>query len=117
VINRPSSRPWTHEDNNELRTMAIAAATSHAIGAQLHRSEKAVRARALRLRIISKTKLFKTQPSRHEMTPSGPRWGYAALAQRCSDDVRSTYDLAPYKPETLTPFYNSDVLAGLPAVN
>ena len=32
--------------------MAIAGATSHAIGAQLHRSEKAVRARALRLRII-----------------------------------------------------------------
>jgi hypothetical protein len=66
---------------------------------------------------LSLTKLFKTQPSRHEMTPSGPRWGYAALAQRCSDDVRSTCDLAPYKPETLTPFYNSDVVAGLPAVD
>jgi hypothetical protein len=50
------------------------------------------------------------------MTPSGPRW--AALAQRCSDDVSSTCDLAPYyKAETLTPFYNSDVLAGLPAVD
>jgi hypothetical protein len=61
--------------------------------------------------------LFKTQPSRHEMTPFGPRWSYAALAQRCSDDVRSTCDLAPYKPETLTPFYNSDVVAGLPAVD
>jgi hypothetical protein len=112
VINRPPSRPWTHEDNNEcgrwrspgllhmrLEPSFIAARKQFGRGLSGHG-------------LTFEDQLFKTQPSRHEMTPSGPRW--AALAQRCSD---STCDLAPNKAETLTPFYNSDVVAGLPAVD
>jgi hypothetical protein len=106
VINRPSSRPGTHEDNNEVACDWSPASSQR---------ESSSGAGSPATDYPSKTKFFKTQPSRHEMTPSGPRW--AALAQRCSDDVSSTCDLAPYKAETLTPFYNSDVLAGLPAVD
>jgi uncharacterized protein (DUF2235 family) len=42
---------------------------------------------------------------------------YAAPAQMCSDDLKGTCSSALYKPETLTPFYNGGVFAGLPVVN
>jgi hypothetical protein len=42
---------------------------------------------------------------------------YAAPAQMCSDDLNGTCSLAPYKPETLAPFYSGGVFAGVPIVN
>jgi hypothetical protein len=42
---------------------------------------------------------------------------FAAPAQLCSDDLNGTCSLAPYKPETLAPFYSGGVFAGLPIVN
>jgi hypothetical protein len=42
---------------------------------------------------------------------------YAAPAQLYSDDLNGTCSLAPYRPETLTPFYSSGVFAGLPVVD
>jgi hypothetical protein len=42
---------------------------------------------------------------------------YGAPAQLCSDDLNGTCSLAPYKPETLAPFYSSGVFAGLPIVD
>jgi len=42
---------------------------------------------------------------------------YAAPAQLWSDDLNGTCSLAPYKPETLTPFYAGGVFAGLLTVD
>jgi hypothetical protein len=42
---------------------------------------------------------------------------YAAPDQICSDDLNGTCSLAPYKPETLAPFYSGGVFAGVPIVN
>lgn len=41
---------------------------------------------------------------------------YSDHAQVCSDDDRGACSLAPYKPETLAPFYDGGVFAGLPIV-
>ena len=58
-----TGRPWTQEDDNELRRMATAGAISKAIAAQLQRSDKAVRARAARLRIVlRRSKFIKRSP-------------------------------------------------------
>jgi hypothetical protein len=42
---------------------------------------------------------------------------YAAPAQMCSDDLNGRCSLAPYKPETLAPFFSTGRFAGLPAVD
>jgi hypothetical protein len=41
---------------------------------------------------------------------------YAKPAQLCSDDAKGTCSVAPYNPETLAPFFNGGVFAGLPVV-
>jgi hypothetical protein len=63
VIAGTAPRPLTQEEDNGLRTMATAGATSEAIAAQLQRSEKAIRARAARLRVIlRRSKFIKRSP-------------------------------------------------------
>jgi uncharacterized protein (DUF2235 family) len=42
---------------------------------------------------------------------------YAVPAQMCSDDDKGTCSLAPYRPETLAPFFTSGTFAGLSAVD
>jgi uncharacterized protein (DUF2235 family) len=42
---------------------------------------------------------------------------YAVPAQMCSDDDKGTCSLAPYRPETLTPFFAGGTFTGLPVVN
>jgi hypothetical protein len=46
---RFSGRPWTQDDDDKLRALAIAGASSRAIGVQMNRTELAVRSRAGRL--------------------------------------------------------------------
>jgi uncharacterized protein (DUF2235 family) len=41
---------------------------------------------------------------------------YAAPAQVCSDDVKGTCSLSPYKPENLAPLFNGGPFAGLPVI-
>jgi MOSC domain-containing protein YiiM len=50
---RFSARPWTHGDDDKLRKLAIAGASSRAIGVQMDRTEAAVRSRARRLVAVS----------------------------------------------------------------
>jgi uncharacterized protein (DUF2235 family) len=42
---------------------------------------------------------------------------YSANAQVCSDDDKGTCGLAPYKPETLAPFFVTNTFAGLTVVS
>lgn len=59
----PAPRAWTQADDDELRRLAVGGATSKAIGSQIERSEKAVRARANRLRVlVSRSKFIKPRP-------------------------------------------------------
>jgi hypothetical protein len=51
-LRRFSARPWSKSDDDKLRALAIAGATSRAIGAQMDRTEMAIRSRAARLKII-----------------------------------------------------------------
>jgi hypothetical protein len=51
---RFSARPWTHADDDKLRKLAIAGASSRAIGVQMDRTEAAIRSRASRVKIILK---------------------------------------------------------------
>jgi hypothetical protein len=49
---RFSARPWTQAEDDELRVLANAGASSRAIGMKMNRTEIAVRSRASRLNII-----------------------------------------------------------------
>jgi hypothetical protein len=51
-LRRFSPRPWSKSDDDKLRALATAGATSRAIGAQMDRTEMAIRSRANRLEII-----------------------------------------------------------------
>jgi hypothetical protein len=50
-LRRFSARPWTQADD-KLRALAVAGASSRAIGVQMNRTEAAVRSRAARLKVI-----------------------------------------------------------------
>jgi hypothetical protein len=49
---RSSARPWTPTDDDRLRALAIAGASSKAIGMELDRTQIGIRSRAVRLKII-----------------------------------------------------------------
>jgi hypothetical protein len=51
-LRRFSARPWTQADDDKLRALAVAGASSRAIGVQMNRTEAAVRSRAARLKVI-----------------------------------------------------------------
>jgi hypothetical protein len=53
-LRRLSTRPWPQSGDDKLRALAIAGASSRAIGIQMNRTEAAVRSRAARLKIILK---------------------------------------------------------------
>jgi hypothetical protein len=44
--------PWTPEENNQLRALALSGASAATIARQMNRSEGAVRKRAVRLNIV-----------------------------------------------------------------
>jgi hypothetical protein len=48
---RSSVRPWTPIDDDRLRALAIAGASSKAIGMELDRTQTGIRSRAVRLKI------------------------------------------------------------------
>ena len=50
-LRRFSARPWTQADDDKLRALAVAGASSRAIGVQMNRTEAAVRSRAARLKV------------------------------------------------------------------
>jgi hypothetical protein len=50
-LGRFSARPWTPADEDKLRELAIAGASSRAIGMQMNRTVAAVRSRAAQLKI------------------------------------------------------------------
>jgi hypothetical protein len=49
---RSSARPWTPTDDDRLRALAIAGASSKAIGMEPDRTQRGIRSRAVRLKII-----------------------------------------------------------------
>jgi hypothetical protein len=49
---RSSVRPWTPTDDDRLRALAIAGASSKAIGMELDRTQIGIRSRAVRLKIV-----------------------------------------------------------------
>jgi hypothetical protein len=51
-------RAWTQADDDKLRRLVLAGETSRAIGSQIERAEKAVRARAARLKVLLKRPKF-----------------------------------------------------------
>lgn len=53
-LRRFSTRPWTEAEDGKLRALALSGATSRSIGAQMNRTEAAVRSRANRLKIFLK---------------------------------------------------------------
>ena len=60
---RFSARPWTQTDDDKLRALAMAGASSRAIGVQMDRTDTAVRSRAARLNIIfRKSKSTRRRP-------------------------------------------------------
>ena len=51
-LRRFSARAWTQADDDKLRVLAVAGASSGSIGVQLNRTEIAVRSRAAPLKIM-----------------------------------------------------------------
>jgi|GraSoi2013_115cm_1033766.scaffolds.fasta_scaffold03906_5 hypothetical protein len=62
-IGRFATRPWTPEDDEILRSLALRGVDARVIGNQLNRTAVAVRSRARRLNILLK----KTKPKRYQM--------------------------------------------------
>ncbi len=62
-ISRFATRPWTPEDDEILRSLALRGVDARVIGNQLNRTAVAVRSRARRLNILLK----KTKPKRYQM--------------------------------------------------
>jgi hypothetical protein len=72
---RSSTRPWTSTDDDRLRALAIAGASSKAIGMELDRTQIGIRSRAVRLKIIltkSTQRARKGAPGEGKTKP-GPR--------------------------------------------
>jgi hypothetical protein len=59
---RSSARPWTPTDDDRLQALAIAGASSKAIGMELDRTQIGIRSRAVRLKIS----LTKSIQSKHK---------------------------------------------------
>jgi hypothetical protein len=69
------ARPWTPADDDRLRVLAIAGASSKAIGVQMNRTQIAIRSRAGRLKIIltKSTERTHKRAAGEGTTKPGPR--------------------------------------------
>jgi hypothetical protein len=72
---RSSTRPWTSTDDDRLRALAIAGASSKAIGMELDRTQIGIRSRAVRLKIIltKSTQRARKGAAGKAKTKPGPR--------------------------------------------